>query len=238
MCASRLQPSARVIFSSDAPGTAMTQFTPRLDILPAGQRQLWDRLDTTPDHFVLYGGTARALRLGHRESIDFDFFSARSFNPLELLRTVPYLQGQTATQQDANTLSCDVATPAPRAYAVDPVGRHCRGKGHLRAPVRSRLHAAGTGLLCGLARSASRSDDVDAHSCRKVRIATGSADDACGSPHWRRCFTRNAMTELEAIAKRVNWYSEPARLVENVSLFLSQVMARGTANDIATVQRR
>ncbi|WP_373321508.1 nucleotidyl transferase AbiEii/AbiGii toxin family protein [Rivihabitans pingtungensis] len=27
--------------------------------------------------FVLYGGTAIALRLGHRESVDFDFFSDR-----------------------------------------------------------------------------------------------------------------------------------------------------------------
>ena len=30
--------------------------------------------------FVLYGGTALALRLGHRESIDFDFFAAGPIN--------------------------------------------------------------------------------------------------------------------------------------------------------------
>jgi hypothetical protein len=31
--------------------------------------------DATPDHFTLYEGTALALRLGHRQSVDFDFFS-------------------------------------------------------------------------------------------------------------------------------------------------------------------
>ena len=48
---------------------------PRLDILPSAQRSLWPHLRELPDDFVLYGGTAIALRLGHRESVDFDFFS-------------------------------------------------------------------------------------------------------------------------------------------------------------------
>jgi hypothetical protein len=30
--------------------------------------------------FVLYGGAAIALRLGHRQSVDFDFFSSRPLN--------------------------------------------------------------------------------------------------------------------------------------------------------------
>ena len=51
----------------------MPTFQPRLDILPASQRTLWPELDATPDHFTLYGGTALALRLGHRQSVDFDF---------------------------------------------------------------------------------------------------------------------------------------------------------------------
>jgi hypothetical protein len=49
--------------------------TPKLDTLPSRQRLLWKGLGPTPRHFVLCGGTALALRLGHRESIDFDFFS-------------------------------------------------------------------------------------------------------------------------------------------------------------------
>jgi hypothetical protein len=59
---------------------------------------------------VLYGGTALALRLGHRQSVDFDFFSCRSFQPLELLRSISYLADQTVTQQSASTLSCDIGT--------------------------------------------------------------------------------------------------------------------------------
>lgn len=50
-------------------------FSPRLDILPPAQRRLWPDLARVPAHFVLYGGTAIALRLGHRTSVDFDWFS-------------------------------------------------------------------------------------------------------------------------------------------------------------------
>lgn len=46
-----------------------------LEILPRAQRELWDQLSTLPDAFVLYGGTAIALQLGHRQSVDFDFFA-------------------------------------------------------------------------------------------------------------------------------------------------------------------
>lgn len=48
---------------------------PRLDILPAQQRSLWPELAAVPRRFILYGGTAIALQLGHRVSIDFDFFA-------------------------------------------------------------------------------------------------------------------------------------------------------------------
>ncbi|MBN9405087.1 MAG: nucleotidyl transferase AbiEii/AbiGii toxin family protein [Burkholderiales bacterium] len=49
---------------------------PRLDVLPRAQQRLWPQLSKVRGlGFVLYGGTAIALRLGHRESVDFDFFS-------------------------------------------------------------------------------------------------------------------------------------------------------------------
>lgn len=65
--------------------------TPRLDILPPAQRALWDELVEIPPVFVLYGGTGLALRLGHRQSEDFDFFSNESFRPDELERRIPFL---------------------------------------------------------------------------------------------------------------------------------------------------
>lgn len=55
-------------------------FDPRLDILPEAQRALWPELDSVPSSFVLYGGTALALQLGHRVSEDFDFFSSAGFD--------------------------------------------------------------------------------------------------------------------------------------------------------------
>jgi hypothetical protein len=42
-------------------------FNPKIEILPSAQRSLWGELKQTPRHFVLYGGTAMALRLGHRQ---------------------------------------------------------------------------------------------------------------------------------------------------------------------------
>lgn len=49
--------------------------------------------------FVLYGGTAVALRLGHRHSVDFDFFTERPLDRAALHRTLPWL-GTSAVLQD------------------------------------------------------------------------------------------------------------------------------------------
>ena len=86
---------------------------PRLDTLPAAARRLWRELDDTPSEFVLYGGTALALRLGHRRSEDFDFFSSREFDPVRLLSEVPYLRDAEVVRQDANTLTCVVDREEP-----------------------------------------------------------------------------------------------------------------------------
>lgn len=75
-----------------------------LGILPGDQRALWDRrLQAGFPGWVLYGGTALALRLGHRTSVDFDFFSADPLVPLEF-RDRYGLEGD-ILQADVNTLS-------------------------------------------------------------------------------------------------------------------------------------
>lgn len=79
---------------------------PRLDILPPAQRALWDELAQLPEHFVLYGGTALALHLGHRDSIDFDLFSDRDINPAKLYAEIPFLKGAVIIQEEPNTLTC------------------------------------------------------------------------------------------------------------------------------------
>lgn len=85
----------------------------RLEVLPAAQRRLWDELDGTPPEFVLYGGTALALRLGHRQSEDFDFFSSGAFDAARLLDEVPYLRGAEVIQQNSKTLTCAVDRDGP-----------------------------------------------------------------------------------------------------------------------------
>jgi hypothetical protein len=82
--------------------------TPRLDILPPSQRRLWDELAEIPPEFVLYGGTAVALHLGHRQSIDFDFFGTQPFDPMTIAGRIPFMAGATITQQGANTLTAIV----------------------------------------------------------------------------------------------------------------------------------
>jgi hypothetical protein len=83
-------------------------FSPRLEILPVPQRRLWPELAETPAEFTLYGGTAIALRLAHRQSADFDFFGLDSFEPGVLLQTIPYLKGASLRQAAPNTLSVNV----------------------------------------------------------------------------------------------------------------------------------
>src|SRR5436305_9317274 len=86
---------------------------PNLNILPAPQRRLWGELGMIPAGFVLYGGTALALRLGHRASEDFDFFSNLDFRPDDLERQIPFLEGTQRAQSSPNTLVSIVETEGP-----------------------------------------------------------------------------------------------------------------------------
>ena len=85
----------------------------KLKVLDAPQRLLWAELAATPAPFTLYGGTAIALRLGHRQSIDFDFFASVPFEPDRLLASVSYLAGADVRQKDRNTLSVIVFRGGP-----------------------------------------------------------------------------------------------------------------------------
>ena len=86
---------------------------PRLDALPRSQRLLWPELHATPAGFVLYGGTGLALRLAHRESEDFDFFSSDPVDGERLLAQVPYLDNTEVVQRAENTLTCLVDRDGP-----------------------------------------------------------------------------------------------------------------------------
>ncbi len=81
-------------------------FTPHFEILPPSQRQLWPELKPALDlGFVLYGGTAIALRLGHRTSVDFDLFSEKPLNRKLIQTTFNFVDRSTVIQDEQNVLS-------------------------------------------------------------------------------------------------------------------------------------
>lgn len=88
-------------------------FEPNLRVLHAAQRELWKELSGVPSQFVLYGGTALALQLGHRQSVDFDFFCSQTFNPGQLFDRLAFLADSQVIQQAANTLTCRVIRDEP-----------------------------------------------------------------------------------------------------------------------------
>lgn len=94
-------------------------FRPKMGILPPSQRTLWPALAPLAGMgFVLYGGTAIALRLGHRASVDFDFFTERPFQHGELLAGLPFAKDAVILQQDANTLTLSVTVPGDPEHPV------------------------------------------------------------------------------------------------------------------------
>ena len=77
---------------------------PFLDVLPREQRILWPALSEVPDSFALYGGTALALRLGHRSSVDFDFFSSDAVD-FDVLFRLPFMTRADVLQREPDTLT-------------------------------------------------------------------------------------------------------------------------------------
>lgn len=81
-------------------------FKPRMDILPPVQIQLWPTLRPAAGlGFALYGGTAIALRLGHRASVDFDFFSEKPLDRDAIQAAFPFMAQSTVLQDQNNTVS-------------------------------------------------------------------------------------------------------------------------------------
>lgn len=91
----------------------MNTLFPRLEILPAAQRHLWSELRDLPSHFVLYGGTALALRTASRESEDFDFFTNDPVDAHALASGLPFLKRAELIQ----------AAPSTATFLIDRDGR-------------------------------------------------------------------------------------------------------------------
>jgi Nucleotidyl transferase AbiEii toxin, Type IV TA system len=90
-----------------------TPFQPQLQILPAPQRRLWAEFSEIPEYFTLYGGTALALRLGHRNSVDFDFFCFRELEAERLSQNLELFRTARVLQSERNTLTVLVDRDGP-----------------------------------------------------------------------------------------------------------------------------
>lgn len=80
----------------------------KFSILSEERKKILPRFVTWKDEFYLAGGTALALQIGHRESVDFDFFSPHSFDTEVMIKRLSTLFGEksfTVTQVEKNTLS-------------------------------------------------------------------------------------------------------------------------------------
>lgn len=88
-------------------------FEPKLEALPPAQQDFWRGRANIPSSFVLYGGTAIALRLGHRSSEDFDFFSSDPFQIPALLDELALSSGTEVLQTAPNTLTVRLDRPGP-----------------------------------------------------------------------------------------------------------------------------
>jgi len=76
----------------------------RTDILPLLR-------SFSEEGFYLAGGTGLALLLGHRDSVDFDFFKVENFDTSELTRKLEYVFKEhklSITQLQKNTVSCEI----------------------------------------------------------------------------------------------------------------------------------
>jgi hypothetical protein len=78
---------------------------PKLGVLPPAQREIWTSLAPAPQlNFVLYGGTAIALHLGHRESLDFDFFRSEPLDKDRIREVFGFMSGAAILQDAPDTL--------------------------------------------------------------------------------------------------------------------------------------
>jgi len=85
----------------------------KIDILPAAQRQIYPQLRPAPEMgFVLYGGTAVALHLGHRRSLDFDFFRSDSLTKKEIEASFDFMRVSSILQEDRDSLVVIAQMPA------------------------------------------------------------------------------------------------------------------------------
>jgi predicted nucleotidyltransferase component of viral defense system len=77
------------------------------EVLPENQLQLFERLSAQSffHDFYLAGGTCLALLIGHRRSIDFDFFIPADFDTSAVVNKLTYLGSYKRDNEEKNTIN-------------------------------------------------------------------------------------------------------------------------------------
>lgn len=77
------------------------------NVLPKKQLQLFNILSTQSfiADFYLAGGTGLALQIGHRQSLDFDFFIPRDFNTPDIIKVLVGLGSYERDNEERNTVN-------------------------------------------------------------------------------------------------------------------------------------
>ena len=93
-----------------------------LDILDKHRQLFLPKLSVLKDRFYLAGGTALALYLGHRDSIDFDFFTSTDFDSsslMEELRTIFQGSNIEIKMSQKNTLTLKIDEVDMSFFKID-----------------------------------------------------------------------------------------------------------------------
>lgn len=89
------------------------------EILNQNQKKFFPQLEfLQKQKFYLAGGTALALHLGHRTSLDFDFYCQSRFDSTTFAQTIESLFGKKAkiTLKEKDTLYCRIAGVDPSFF--------------------------------------------------------------------------------------------------------------------------
>ena len=206
----------------------MNGFKPHMHVLPAAPCRLWPELRHVPAGFVLYGGTAAGLWLGHRPSVDFDFFSSDPFVPEKLLARIPFLIGGTLLQSEPNTLTVAVDRDGQvklsffGGLTIGRVGQPERAA-DIGLAVASQLDLAATKARVVIER-AERKDYLDMAALLKSGILLADTLGAARALYGEQF---NPMITLKALSYFAD--GDLPKLPEDVKRYLGEQASRVTA---------
>jgi predicted nucleotidyltransferase component of viral defense system len=111
-------------------------FDAKTNVLPAAQQEMWPLLRPAAQQgLVLYGGTAVALHLGHRISVDFDFFKAEPLDKNDIRASFQFMRDAQTIAEEANTLVANAEMPSGRVKISFFGGLDI---GRLKKPLRTK----------------------------------------------------------------------------------------------------